>query len=133
MDSAVIPKAEIEVLYLAKHKTLKILEFSEFAHDEIIDGIISDALGFNHLYDSTEEDQLNLIGSVTSATTMYYGCRPFSPGLQVVDLGGTKIGTDSTGLSNNAKSCPGLSADHVLTTWTSSKIILFDSRLPHYI
>lgn len=51
--------------YLNAHKHTKVNELSEMCHDDIIKGFISDALGVPYLYDSEEEDQINLVGAVS--------------------------------------------------------------------
>ena len=74
-DSTPISQAELDATYLIDYKTKKIIEFSEQAKTEITSGFASSALGTLHWYDSETEDQLNLIGAVTTNTDMAYACR----------------------------------------------------------
>ena len=99
--STVIAEADLQTAHLAEHKTNKIIEFSEMAREDIINGFTSSSLGAPHSYDSEPEDQLNLIGSVTANVTMPYSCRAYTQGTQVIDLGGAKVGTDATGYAND--------------------------------
>ncbi len=99
--STVISKADLDQAELIHEMTLKITSFSVTAGNEITDGFISGALGFPHWYDSAMEDQLNLIGAVTTGVTMPYSCRSSSAGYQTVDVGGAKLGTDPTGYANS--------------------------------
>ena len=96
-----ISQEDLDLVYLSDYKANKIIEFSELAREDIVNGFDSSALGSPHLYASEPEDQLNLIGSVSSGVTMPYSCRAYTSGYQVVDVGGAKIGTDSTGFSND--------------------------------
>ena len=70
-----IPKEDLDLIYLVQIKTEKIIELSVDAEGEIINGFVSSALGSPYWYDSQPEDQLNLIGSVSSGDDMYYACR----------------------------------------------------------
>ena len=99
--STVIPQADLDLAYLAKVKTDKILEFSEYARIEITSGFVSSALGFPHMYDAEPEDQLNLIGAVASGTDVLFSCWPTSNGYQEVNLTSSVSGTDSTGFAND--------------------------------
>ena len=96
-----IDQAELEAVYLTDYKTQKIIYFSELTREDIINGFVSTALGTPHLYDSQPEDQLNLTGSVASQLDMYYACYAYTAGSQIVDVGGTKTETDSTGFAND--------------------------------
>ena len=100
-ESTAITQVDLDVIGLVKEKTDKILIFSEYAREEIENGYFSSALGTPHLYDSQPEDQLNIIGAVTSNVDMDFGCREPTAGTQVVDLGGAVVGTDATGLVND--------------------------------
>jgi len=97
----VVTQADLDVTYLTKIKTEKIILFSETARDEVVDGFNSSALGFVHLYDSEPEDQLNLIGATATEGDVYFSCYPSAQGYQVTNLGGAVVGTDATGLANN--------------------------------
>lgn len=96
-----ISQAELDGVHLAKVKTDKILEFADFARQDITIGFMSDALGYPHEYDSEAEDQLNLIGAVATEVTMPYSCRPYANGYQIINMGDIAVGTDSTGFSND--------------------------------
>lgn len=100
VDSA-INQAELDGIHLAKVKTDKILEFAEYARQDIVIGFTSSALGYPHEYDSEAEDQLNLIGAVATTVDMPYSCRPYSNGYQIVNMGGVAVGTNATGFANN--------------------------------
>lgn len=99
--SPVISQAELDAVHLVDYKTKKIIYFSELAEEQVIAGFDSSALGTPHMYDSAPEDQLNLIGACTTGDDMYYAVRAYKNGYQIVDLGGTKVGTDPTGFANN--------------------------------
>lgn len=96
-----ISQAELDTVNLVKVKTNKILEFSEYAREDIVNGFESSALGFPHMYDSEPEDQLNLIGGVASETDVLFSARASSQGGQTVNVGGAVVGTDATGFANN--------------------------------
>lgn len=81
-ETTPIPQAELDLTYLIELKTEKILEFSEFARQTIIGGFESSALGSPHYYDTEPEDQLNMIGVVTSGTDGPYACRLATQGTQ---------------------------------------------------
>lgn len=100
--TAQVAKVDLDIAYLVAHKTHRIIEFSEMAREDIINGFDSSALGYPHRYDSEPEDQLNLIGSVTANVTMNYSCRSYKQGCQHIDVGGAKVGTDSTGYTNDS-------------------------------
>lgn len=59
---------------LSEIKQAKISEINSKAKQEIISGFISDALGTQHLYQSKEVDQLNLIGLVSAGQDDYFKC-----------------------------------------------------------
>ena len=96
-----ISQAELDATHLSDYKSKKIMEFAEFANNEIIKGFVSSALGNPYFYDSELEDQINLIGAVTSASEMYYSCREYTKGYQTIDFAGAIVGTNSTGLLND--------------------------------
>jgi len=100
--STPISQSDLDGQQLYDYKVQQITAFSVSAKTEIINGFESNALGSPHGYDSAAEDQLNLIGAVASSSTMNYSTRPETQGTQLVDIGGTTIGTDLTGFLNNA-------------------------------
>lgn len=100
-ETTQISQADLDAVILIDYKTVKILEFSEYAKEEIVAGFNSDALGYPHFYDSDADDQLNLIGAVTTNSDMPYSCRPLTQGYQIVDVGGAILGTDATGFAND--------------------------------
>lgn len=57
-------------------KTDKIQLFSSLANVEIVTGFPSSSIGSVNFYDSSIEDQVNLIGAVTSNLDLYYATRP---------------------------------------------------------
>jgi len=73
-------EAQWLVLDLALAKEEKIIELSKAAGVEITKGFPSAALGVTYFYDGTQEDQLNLVGAVTSGLPM-----PFSVRVKVGD------------------------------------------------
>lgn len=100
-DTPAIQQADLDAFYLVEAKTQKILEFSEFAREDVVNGFDSSALGYPHRYDSDPEDQLNLIGAVASNSDMSFSCKASTPGKQEVDLGNTiTVGTMATGFAN---------------------------------
>jgi hypothetical protein len=99
--STPVAQSDLDVAYVVEYKTNKIIEFSEQAREDIINGFDSSSLGTPFSYDSEPEDQLNLIGSVTANVTMPYSCRAYTQGCQHIDVGGNKVGTDSTGYAND--------------------------------
>lgn len=71
-------------------KADKISELSNSCQEEIISGFVSNALGYDCVYDSTELDQLNLVGSFASTiktelnpngTPTYYAVRKIVDGV----------------------------------------------------
>jgi len=50
-----------------KAKLEKISEINKIAQEKIVSGFISNALGFEHLYQSEPTDQINLLGVVQTA------------------------------------------------------------------
>lgn len=96
-----IPQVDLDARHMYDYIVHKIIDFSILAKGEIIAGFESSALGFPHWYDSQTEDQLNLIGAVTTGVTMPYSCRAAISGLQEINLGGAKLGTDPTGFANS--------------------------------
>lgn len=74
-ESTAIDKVELDLKYFEIYRDNKISELSSKAELEITSGFISDALGYQRIYDSELEDQINLIGSTASNSTMYYACR----------------------------------------------------------
>jgi len=56
-------------------KTDKIQLFSELAKVDVETGFTSSALGVVNYYDAAIEDQINLIGAVTSNIDLYYATR----------------------------------------------------------
>lgn len=99
-ETTAIPQTELDVVNLTKYKTDKTLLFSEYARQDIEAGFYSSALGYPHYYDSKQEDQLNLVGSVASGADMPYACHPSFKPYQIIDCGGLATGTRSTGLPN---------------------------------
>jgi len=97
-----IPEAELNGKQLLDYMTIKLVAFGANAEAEIIDGFESEALGSPHWYDSERDDQLNLIGAVATQSTMPYSCRPGINSAIVIDVNGTKVGTDATGFANDA-------------------------------
>ena len=86
-----IPKATLDERKLVLIKKNKIIDLSNSCEKAIIGGFISNALGADHLYDSEEVDQINLIGAVTSTAptvaepngySSYYACRDVSTGIK---------------------------------------------------
>ena len=100
--SSPISQAELDAVYLVDYKTNKIIAFSDNASSDITNGFISSALGFPCKYDSEPEDQLNLVGSVASNSTMYYACYPSTPATQIINFNGNIVGTNNTGIANNS-------------------------------
>lgn len=96
-----ISQAELDSVHLTEYKTNKLIYFSELAEEDIISGFDSDALGAPHFYESLPEDQLNLVGCVATEMDMQYACWAYINASQVVNVGGAKTGTDSTGFSND--------------------------------
>lgn len=74
-DGAPIPQAELDVHRLGDYKLDKINEFSLIARAEIEGGFESSALGSPYWYKSEVEDQLNLIGAVSSHADLIFPCR----------------------------------------------------------
>lgn len=74
-----IPQTTLDqdALNYIKERQIKML--SEEAQREIVSGFASAALGTTYYYDSTIEDQLNLVGAAQEANltgqSLYYGCR----------------------------------------------------------
>lgn len=99
-ETTAISKEELDLAYLTRIKTLKILDFSEKARQEVTMGFYSNALGSPYYYDSEPEDQLNLIGAVATAQNIPYSCRASTQGYQIVNVGGAKAGTNATGFAN---------------------------------
>lgn len=99
--STPIAQVDLDAAVLADCKTDRILLFATYAQDEIVDGFLSSALGYPHMYDSEPEDQLNLIGAATTQADMDYSCRASSAGYQIIDVGGAVVGTDATGFVND--------------------------------
>ena len=65
-----IAKEALDAYGLVMYKTERIIEMSEQAEQDIVDGFYSTALGSpGFWYDSSQEDQLNLIGSTTAGDT----------------------------------------------------------------
>ena len=71
-----------DVLTLTKE--YKIRELSGFCENAIVSGFLSSALGHDHIYDSEEVDQINILGALLSTFpnplqpdggTIYYACR----------------------------------------------------------
>ena len=87
-ESASIAQADLDVVALVDYKTNKIMLFSDYATNDITSGFVSSALGFPHGYDAQPEDQINLIGAVTSQASMPYACYAATVGYQDVDFGG---------------------------------------------
>ena len=100
-DSPVVAKADLDALYLTEIKTNKIVDFSKIAQSEITAGFKSSALGTQHIYDSAIEDQLNLIGAVSTQVDMLFSCRPSTQGKQTVNFNNSWLNTNNTGLQNN--------------------------------
>ena len=59
---------------LEEIKTSKISEINGKCKQEIISGFTSSALGSEHIYESEQTDQLNLIGVVTAGQDDYFKC-----------------------------------------------------------
>lgn len=70
-----IDQTTLDVLILAAVKRERILDLSNFAYVDITSGFSSSALGAVYYYDSEQEDQINLIGAVTSASSVPFSCR----------------------------------------------------------
>ena len=96
-----IAQADLDAKALYDYIVRKIIDFSLLAKGEIIAGFESTALGTPHWYDSETEDQLNLIGAVTTGVTMPYSCRASSSGMQEINFGGLRSGTDPTGFADS--------------------------------
>ena len=104
-ETTPISQAELDAVWLVDYKTQKLIYFSELATEDVVSGFDSSALGTPHHYDSQPEDQLNLVGSVATNTDMFYACRAYTNAYQIVNVGGARTGTDSTGLPNNTTHC----------------------------
>ena len=102
--STVIGKADLDEAALDDYKQDKIDIFEKLAENDIQSGFKSSATGIPSFYAAGHNDQLNLIGAVTTQADMPYSCRPCTTGIQTVDVGGTITGTNSTGLANEAVS-----------------------------
>lgn len=101
-ETTPITQAELDAVYLVDYKTQKIIYFSELATEDVVSGFESLALGYPHWYDSSPEDQLNLVGSVAAGDDMYYACKPASQAYQTVTFISGTSGTTATGLANSA-------------------------------
>lgn len=86
-----IPKATLDERRLVLLKRNKIIDLSNSCEKAIIGGFISNALGDEHLYDSEEVDQINLIGAVASTGptpefpngySIYYATRDISTNIK---------------------------------------------------
>lgn len=66
------PRTEDEIL--TQDKAEKTNKVNEDVKTLIISGFTSSALGTNHMYQSDETDQLNLIGAVTSGVAQAFKC-----------------------------------------------------------
>lgn len=86
-----IPKNILDEKRIARLKKDKINDLSNKCEQAIIGGFISNALGIDHLYDSEEVDQINLIGAVASTGpipanpngySIYYACRDVNTGIK---------------------------------------------------
>lgn len=84
-------KAILDDLIYKQAKLDKITELSNACQLDIIGGFTSNALGALNKYDSTEVDQLNLIGAVTATSptptdlggyNSVYACRPIINGVE---------------------------------------------------
>lgn len=90
-DEPLPPQEVLDAMMLTHTKETKVLELSDNCRKEIIGGFTSTALdGVVHMYDAQREDQLNLVGSVSSiapdaqypsGTAMPYAVRPVVDGL----------------------------------------------------
>lgn len=86
-----IPKNILDEKRIARLKKDKINDLSNKCEQAIIGGFISNALGVDHLYDSEEVDQINLIGAVAATApspaepngySNYYACRDVATGIK---------------------------------------------------
>lgn len=100
-SSTQIQKSELDNLYILELKNKKIMLISSIVNSEISSGFYSSALGSPMVYDSKPEDQLNLIGAVSSQSDMYYSCRPSTKGSIVVNFNNSITNNYPTGLLNN--------------------------------
>ncbi|NCN11276.1 MAG: DUF4376 domain-containing protein [Leptospira sp.] len=60
---------------LVKKKESLSAKANQICSHKIVSGFTSNALGSIHSYDSDRDDQLNLIGSVSQGTDVYYMCK----------------------------------------------------------
>lgn len=65
-----IPIEELEALF----KAMELEKLKVDVAEKITQGYVSDALGSNHIYNSTIESQINIIGAVMAGVDMYYAC-----------------------------------------------------------
>jgi len=100
--SSSISAAELDGKHIGLLIEEKIIELSTLAHAEIVYGFESSSLGFPHIYDSAEEDQLNLIGAVAAGEDLYYSSRPLTEASQGINLNGAIGTSDLTGLTDDA-------------------------------
>ncbi len=86
-----ISKVDLDARRLLVIKRDRLVELSETCKNVIISGFTSAALGADHIYDSEEVDQLNLIGATTAASptptspggyNSLYACRDTSTGVK---------------------------------------------------
>jgi len=99
-----ISQATLDTLMFSKEQTDKIMLFGSYAKLDIENGFYSSALGTPYYYDSTIEDQLNIVGATASGIDMYFSNRKPVAGYQEVNVGGAVVGTDATGLANDTTS-----------------------------
>lgn len=74
-------EAELLQAQLTRIKKVKVRELSDACAEDIMSGFVSIALGSEHLYDSEDVDQINLIGAtmMLNATSDTNGVEPSTP------------------------------------------------------
>jgi hypothetical protein len=79
-----ISKADLDLKIIDYHRQAHIEKLSAACQTAITGGFVSIALGDPYIYDSQQEDQINLLGSVSTTspttenpngTSQYYACR----------------------------------------------------------
>jgi len=70
-----ITQIDLDNMRTVAMQTERIIELSESAKLDIVNGFTSSALGTQHWYDSNLEDQLNLIGATASTIDVLFGVR----------------------------------------------------------